>query len=364
MLKYRQGKLIRAGFMGAVLILLVIAVGLQPQRLWSLASAIRYQALFSEAGGLAKGNPVTVSGIKVGTVTDVSLKRGDALVTFNVDGSIPLGSDTTAHIRTGTLLGERVLTLESAGTGTMRSMDVIPVSRTSSPYSLTDAVSDLTKYAADTNTDTLNQSLDTLSSTLDQVAPQLGPTFDGLTRISTAINERNENLSNLLQSGSDVAEILSKRSQQVNTLIVNASDLLQALVARRQAIVQLLANTSAVAQQLSGLVHDNEQELAPTLQKLNSVMEVLQKNRDNIAKALPGLAKYEVTLGETVATGPFYSAYIPNLQQPQVLQPFFDYAFGFRRGSDIGQPPDNAGPRAEIPFPYNAIPLPGEQWPR
>ena len=364
MLKYRQGRLIRAGFMGVVLILLVIAVGLQPQQLWSLASAIRYQALFSEAGGLAKGNPVTVSGIKVGTVTDVSLKQGDALVTFNIDGDIPLGSDTTAHIRTGTLLGERVLTLESAGTGTMRSMDVIPVSRTSSPYSLTDAVSDLTKYAADTNTDTLNQSLDTLSSTLDQVAPQLGPTFDGLTRISTAINERNESLSNLLQSGSDVAEILSKRSQQVNTLIVNASDLLQVLVARRHAIVQLLANTSAVAQQLSGLVHDNEQELAPTLQKLNSVMEVLQKNRDNIAKALPGLAKYEVTLGETVATGPFYSAYIPNLQQPQVLQPFFDYVFGFRRGADIGQPPDNAGPRAEIPFPYNGIPQPGEQWPR
>ena len=119
-----------------------------------------------------------------------------------------------------------------------------------------------------------------------------------------------------------------------------------------------------MAQQLSGLVHDNEQELAPTLEKLNSVTAVLEKNRDNIAKALPGLAKYEVTLGETVANGPFYSAYVPNLQLPQILQPFFDYAFGFRRGVDAGQPPDNAGPRAEIPFPYNGIPQPGEQWPR
>lgn len=217
MLKYRGGRLIRAGFMGVVLILLVIAVGLQPQQLWSLASSIRYQALFSEAGGLAVGNPVTVSGIKVGTVSDVSLQKGDALVTFNIDDKIALGSDTTAHIRTGTLLGERVLTLESAGSGKMRSMDVIPVSRTSSPYSLIDAVSDLTRYAADTNTDTLNQSLDTLSSTLDQVAPQLGPTFDGLTRISTAINERNETLTDLLKNGSEVTEILSKRSQQVNT---------------------------------------------------------------------------------------------------------------------------------------------------
>ena len=57
-------------------------------------------------------------------------------------GNIPLGSDTTAHIRTGSLLGERMLTVESAGSGTLHPMAVIPVSRTSSPYSLTEAVSD------------------------------------------------------------------------------------------------------------------------------------------------------------------------------------------------------------------------------
>jgi ABC-type transporter Mla subunit MlaD len=32
--------------------------------LWSLATAVRYQALFSEAGGLTAGNIVTVSGSK------------------------------------------------------------------------------------------------------------------------------------------------------------------------------------------------------------------------------------------------------------------------------------------------------------
>ena len=56
--------------------------------------------------------------MKVGSVSDVSLDKGKALVTFTVDSSIALGSDTTAHIRTGTLLGERILTLESAGSAT------------------------------------------------------------------------------------------------------------------------------------------------------------------------------------------------------------------------------------------------------
>ena len=362
MLKYRGRHLIRAGLIGAVLIVLVIAVGLAPERLVAGATAVRYQAQFADAGGVAAGNDVTISGIKVGRVSSVALDGRNALVTFTIDGSVALGSDTTAHIRTGTLLGERVVTLESKGDGSLHPRDVIPLSRTASPYSLTEAVSELTTNTAGTDTASLNQSLDTLSTTLDQVAPQLGPAFDGLTRLSRAINDRDDTLGELLENGADVTEILSDRSEQVNTLILNANDLVTVLSARRHAIVELLAHTSAMSRQLSGLIADNERELAPTLEKLNRVTEVLEKNRDNIAKALPGLAKFQITLGETIGNGPYYQAYIPNIVFGQLLQPFFDYAFGFRRGVNAGQPPDNAGPRAELPFPYNGIPMPHEQW--
>src|ERR1700744_1859253 len=144
MLKYRGSALVKAGLIGVVLAVMVILVGLSPDRFITWATMVRYQALFSEAGGLAGGNPVVVSGIKVGTVSDIKLRHGDALVTFAMKGNILLGSETTAHIRTGTLLGERALALESAGSGAMHPMAVIPVSRTSSPYSLTEAGSDFT----------------------------------------------------------------------------------------------------------------------------------------------------------------------------------------------------------------------------
>ncbi|MGV0851077.1 MCE family protein [Mycolicibacterium phlei] len=356
MLKYRGRHLIRPGIIGVVLVVLVIAVGLAPERLMSWATAVRYQALFADAGGVAPGNDVTISGTRVGSVTTVGLQGQAALVTFAIDGTVTLGSDTTAHIRTETLLGERVLTLESKGDRTMRPMETIPLSRTASPYSLTEAVSELTTNTAGTDTASLNQALDTLSATLDEVAPQLRPTFDSVTRLSRAINERDETLGELLTSGADVTKILSERSNQVNTLLLNANDLVAVLNARRHAIVEMLAHTSALSKQLSGLIADNERELAPTLDKLNGVVEILEKNRDNIAKALPGLAKFQTTLGETIGNGPYYQAYIPNIFFGQILQPWFDYAFGFRRGVNAGQPPDNAGPRAELPFPYNGIP--------
>jgi phospholipid/cholesterol/gamma-HCH transport system substrate-binding protein len=338
MLKYRGSSLIRPGFIGVVLMVLVVLVGLSPEKLITLATAVRYHAVFSDAGGLEVGNRVTISGTKVGTVSNVSLHRGTAVVDFTVDATVQLRSDSTAHIRTGSLLGQRVLTLESAGNGRLEPLSTIPLSRTSSPYSLNDAVGDLTTNVAATDTNQLNQSLDTLSATLDQIAPQLGPAFDGLSRISQSLNSRNESLRDLLTTAGDVTNVLSQRSQQVNTLILNANTLLEVLVDRREAIVGLLANTSAVAQQLSGLVADNEAELAPALDRLNSVVAMLENNRDNIAKALPGLAKQAQTQGEAVSSGAFYNAFISNLSSGQFLAPFIDKAFGIQ-------------PRSLFPFP-------------
>jgi phospholipid/cholesterol/gamma-HCH transport system substrate-binding protein len=357
MLRYRGVGLIKTGFIGAVLIVLTILVGLSPDRFVTWATMVRYQALFTEAGGIAAGNPVIVSGVKVGTVSDIRLHHGDALVTFAMKGSVPLGSETSAHIRTGTLLGERMLTVESAGSGTLHPMALIPISRTSSPYSLTEAVSDLTSDTAGTNTTALNQSLDTLAATLDQIAPQMGPAFDALTRLSRTLNSRNKNLGELFKSAGDVTGILSERSQQVNKLILNSDTLLQVLAARRQEIVDLLANTSAVAKQLTALVHDNESTLAPTLERLNSVTAMLEKNRDNIAKALHGLRKFAITTGEAISGMYAYQAFAPNFLVPQLFQELFDYLWGFRtfdtaRGPGFPSPV----PRALTPWPYNSIP--------
>jgi phospholipid/cholesterol/gamma-HCH transport system substrate-binding protein len=321
-----------------VLIVLVLTIGLSPEQLVTWATGIRYQAVFTEAGGLAAGDDVIVSGVKVGTVSTISLQKGKAVVDFTVRGTVRLGDETTGHIKTGSLLGQRDLTLNSAGSTALGPGAVIPASRTSSPYSLTEALGTLTTDVAGTDTGQLNKSLDTLSATLDQIAPQLGPTFEALTRVSQSINGRNDSLRQLLSSASDVTDVLSQRSQEVNSLILNANSLLGVLVERRQAIVDLLANISAMAKQLSGLVADNEAQLAPTLDRLNSVAAMLENNRDNIAKALPNLAKVATTQGEAVNNGAYYNAFVANIPSGQVIQPFIDAVLGIQ-------------PRALFPWP-------------
>ena len=343
MQKYRGRNLMRAGLLGAILVVLISLVGLQFDKLWTLYAAKSYHALFAEAGGLGPGDDVMISGINVGRVSEVSLSHGKALVTFTIDGDVRLADQSTVRIKTGSLLGKRVLNVVSEGTRPLRTTDVIPVSHTSSPYSLTDALGDLSANVTDTDTGALNQSLDTLAATLGQVAPQLGPTFDSLSRLSRTISTRNAGLRDLLSTATDVTGILAKRSTQVNTLILNSDALISVLADRRQEIVDLLANTSAVAQQLTALVAENEKELAPTLDRLNAVTAMLQKNNDNIVNAMKGLNKYSVALGESVASGNYYNAFIANLMPGQFIQPFLDSALGLT-------------PRAQLPLPHRERP--------
>ncbi|GAB89616.1 MCE family protein [Gordonia rhizosphera] len=346
MFKYRGDGLVRFGLVGLVLIVLVIAAGLNMAKVSDWFTSLTYQADFTEAAGLSAGATVMVSGVRVGTVSNVELIDGNARVRFGVDHATRLGTTTSAQIRTGSLLGQRILTVEPSGPGTLGPTDVIPVTRTASPYSLNEALDDLTTNTSGIDTANLNKSLETLSSTLDAVAPDLGPTFDGLAALSQGINARNSSLRQLLSATSEVSGLIAARADRINSLIINGNLLLEVLVQRRQAISSLLANTTAVATQLSKLVKDNEQQLKPTLVALNSVVALLERNRDNISQAIPGLAKTSQTQGEAVSAGPFYQAFVANLIPAQVMQPFIDRAFGLH-------------PESEFPLPGAQIPLPG-----
>jgi hypothetical protein len=75
----------------------------------------RYQAIFHDAGGLDRGNDVTLDGRRIGGVSAVSLLDGNAVVTFAVDASQRLGMLTTAAILPETVRETTALVLSSVG---------------------------------------------------------------------------------------------------------------------------------------------------------------------------------------------------------------------------------------------------------
>lgn len=321
------------GAVGLGITVLAVFVALQFRNLPLIHSDKQYEAYFSEAGGLNTNSTVQVSGYKVGEVSSVTLDGDRVLVKFKVDKSIRLGDRTEAVIKTKSLLGNKLLEVIPRGQGNLSAP--IPIERTTPPYELQDALGDLSSTIEAINTDQLSQSLSTLAETFSKTPPELQVAVQGLARFSTSLNNRDEQLRNLLANANKATKVLAARSDQVVSLISDSNALLRELRNESTALDQISGNLSAVAKQLSGFVTENKKTFRPTVDRLNGVLAILANRKDRIQLSLHRLNAYAMSLGESVSSGPWFSAYIANLLPGQFVQPFIDAAF-----SDLGLDPN------------------------
>jgi len=68
-------------------------------------------ALFPDVSGLNRGDPVTVAGLPVGQVDDMSLQGDRVLVTFRIDQESLLSRGSKAVIRSQGVMGEKIVSI-------------------------------------------------------------------------------------------------------------------------------------------------------------------------------------------------------------------------------------------------------------
>jgi len=153
-----------------------------------------------------------------------------------------------------------------------------------------------------------------------------------LTKFSDTIGKRDEQIKHLLAQANQVASVLGDRSEQINRLLVNAKTLLAAFNERGRAIDALLQNISAFSAQVQGFINDNP-NLNPVLEQLRAISDVLAARKDDLAQTLTYVSQFAASLGESVASGPYFKIVLSNLLPYWILQPFVDAAFK-KRGID------------------------------
>jgi phospholipid/cholesterol/gamma-HCH transport system substrate-binding protein len=266
-------------------------------------------------------------------VSSIKLEGKKVLVEFKINDNIRLGDRAEAAIKTETLLGTKIVSVTPRGDGQLS--QPIPIERTTTPYQLPDALGDLTMTISGLNTDQLSDSLATLAKTFENTAPDLKGAVQGVTRISEAVNARDAQLRNLLAEANKATTVLARRTSQVVELIANANALLAELQSQSIALDNISGHISAVSQQLSGFIDENRAQLHPALDKLNDVLTIVDNRKARVQKSINLLHRYAMSLGESVASGPFFKAYVANLLPGQFVQPFVDAAF-----SDLGLDPN------------------------
>jgi phospholipid/cholesterol/gamma-HCH transport system substrate-binding protein len=102
-------------------------------------------ARFNSVSGLRTGNPVEMLGIQIGEVASFELdqEKQVVMVEFKIREGIKVYDDATASIKTSGLIGDRYVSLDAGGSGSMLKPGGV-ITQTESPSDLSDLIG---KYA-------------------------------------------------------------------------------------------------------------------------------------------------------------------------------------------------------------------------
>ena len=316
---FRERNPVIVGAVSLAVITAMIMAAFRAEDLPLIGGGDTYYAAFSEAGGLKANDEVRVAGVRVGKVQSVDLDGDHVRVEFTVERGVDFGAETAANIKVKTLLGAMDLALDPAGSGQLEEGAEIPRERTTSPYDVVDAFEGLASTSERIDTDRLATSLDTLSTLMQDTPEEFRGALRGMSALSQNIAARDAQLNELLSNMQKVSKVLADRNGDLVTLMEDGDKLFRALVARREAVHNLLVATSQLSRELTLLVRQTRADLKPALDNLDSVVDMLNRNQENLDNSLRLMAPFYRVFANTLGTGPWFDTYIQNLPPvPQI----------------------------------------------
>lgn len=305
---------IGVAFLAVMAVLLLLSFNLDKL---PFTSGKGYSAAFARADGLRKGDRVLVGGVVVGKVTSIGLEGTHVRVGFSItNDKVRLGQDTTASIQIATLLGNKYVALVPAGPGEWPRDTELPLDHTENVFDVEPAFEGLARTTGNIDTEQLAAALDTMAKTFKDSPASVRSMLQGLSRLSTTISSRNDELRTLLQHADVLTGVLADRRTDFSRIFGSGDRLLQMLQQRQAVVHALLHNTAAMATQLSGLVHDNQASIGPALRHLHQVLATLNGHQDNLDQIIKEL--YVFVRGEVDATGsgPWFDGTAINATNP------------------------------------------------
>jgi phospholipid/cholesterol/gamma-HCH transport system substrate-binding protein len=310
-----RGTIIKFGIFAAIMSLLTVFLFFTFGQ-YRTGSTNGYSAVFTDASRLATGDTVRVAGIRVGTVTDVSL-QGDrkVLVEFDADRDIKLTSGTNAAIRYLNLTGDRYLDLID-GPGSTKLMSPgsqIPVDRTQPALDLDLLLSGLKPVIQGLNPQDVNE----LSSALIQVFQGQEGTLDSLlaktSSFTSTLADDNENIEGVIDNLNVVLGTISKDGDQFSGAVDRLEKLISGLSQDRDPIATAISSLDNGTASIADLLTQARPPLAGTVDQLNRLAPNLESGKGYLDGALQRAPGNYRKLARIGAYGSFVQYYICEL---------------------------------------------------
>jgi phospholipid/cholesterol/gamma-HCH transport system substrate-binding protein len=237
-----------------------------------------FSAVFSDAAAVIKGDEVRYAGVRVGTVTGVSLYHGtEARISFTVARSVAMTDTTEIDVRYRNLIGQRYLAVVDGPSGgrPLAKGATIPVQRTRPALNLTTLFNGFRPLLSGLDPADVNQ----LSYELIQVLQGEGGTIDTLFRRVGALTNSLANRDTLIGDAIDNLDAtlgpVAAHDRQLSALIGNLQTFISGLSHDRGAIGRSLVNIDRLTGATQSLLHDARPALAADVRRLGRLAEQL-----------------------------------------------------------------------------------------
>lgn len=321
---FRERNPVLIGVVGTMLIAAVVLAAFRADRLPLIGGGDIYHAEFAEIGGLKTDQEVRVAGVSVGRVTDIDLNGDHVDVDFRLDQGVDFGVNSSAAIKIRTLLGAEYLELQPEGGGQFPKDGTIPVSRTTPPYDVVEAFSELSETTDQIDIPDLSDALDAIGEIARDTPEEFRGAINGVSKLSENLAARDQEINDLLVNLKQVTSTINSRNDQLEDLFADASVLFDAVSSRREKIHELLVSTTRVSKELRALAKDTRADLKPTLDKLGKVTTMLRQNESSLDEALRVAPGFMRVFANALGSGPWFDTYLsglpPNLGVAQQLK--------------------------------------------
>ena len=235
---------------------------------------------FADAAGLVSRNDVTMRGVPVGAVSNVTLmSSGTARVSVQLQPGITVPGGTKAQITRRSPIGDLVLDL-TPGTGpALPSGATIALADTTGPPDPEKTIEALARVLHAVPSQDLGSLISELSAAVDGRGQDLATISKASADLPERILQVEQQLRALIETGPKVMDVLAQNSHALADDITQTAVLAGILRDRRYDLVNLMKNGASFAQVAGGLIASEKPNLACLIADFGNVNSTLAQRQ-------------------------------------------------------------------------------------
>jgi phospholipid/cholesterol/gamma-HCH transport system substrate-binding protein len=256
---------------------------------------IDVDAVFDDVGDLPPLGQVQAADVRIGRVTSIRLEGFDARVTMQIDASARLPRNSSALVRSTSLLGEQFIEIqrpEQPSREQLRDGDVIPIERTGIAATLDDVFLQLGAILQQGGFDDFAVFIDSAAEIVRGKEEQLGQVFTELRTLTGTIAGRSTEIGSAVDSLDTAFAAFAGGSDTLRRSVSSSADATQILADQQEdlnRLVDALDRFAAVSASYSSATTPASDR---ALKDLRPILDQLKNSAGDLDQSLAALSRF------------------------------------------------------------------------